>query len=59
MSYYITAISNGGGAPESAYRKLQEAGACPEAPHAGELGQLCYTFCDYQKLADTSVTHML
>jgi len=34
MSYFIAAISNGGGAPESAYRKLQEAGACPEAPHA-------------------------
>jgi len=34
MSYFITAISNGGGAPESAYRKLQDAGACPEAPHA-------------------------
>jgi hypothetical protein len=35
MSYYITAISNGGGAPEQAYRKLQSAGACPEAPFAG------------------------
>lgn len=35
MSYFITAISNGGGAPEQAYRKLQSAGACPEAPYAG------------------------
>jgi len=34
MSYHITAISNGGGAPESAYRKLQEAGACSERPLA-------------------------
>lgn len=34
MSYFITAISNGGGAPEQAYRKLQSAGACPEAPYA-------------------------
>jgi hypothetical protein len=37
MSYFIVAISNGGGAPEQAYRKLQSAGACPEAPYAGEL----------------------
>jgi hypothetical protein len=35
MSYFITAISNGGGAPEQTYRKLQSAGACPEAPFAG------------------------
>jgi hypothetical protein len=35
MSYFITAISNGGGAPEQTYRKLQSAGACPEAPYAG------------------------
>uniref|UniRef100_A0A7S4HPY9 V-type proton ATPase subunit C n=1 Tax=Odontella aurita TaxID=265563 RepID=A0A7S4HPY9_9STRA len=34
MSYFIAAISNGGGAPEQAYRKLQSAGACPEAPFA-------------------------
>lgn len=34
MSYFITAISNGGGAPEQAYRKLQSAGASPEAPYA-------------------------
>ena len=34
MSYFIVAISNGGGAPEQAYRKMQNAGACPEAPYA-------------------------
>jgi hypothetical protein len=36
MSYCIVAISNGGGAPEQAYRKLQSAGACPENPYAGK-----------------------
>lgn len=35
MSYFIAAISNGGGAPEQAYRKMQAAGACPEKPFAG------------------------
>jgi len=35
-SYCIAAISNGGGAPEQAYRKMQSAGACPEKPFAGE-----------------------
>ncbi|KAL3943559.1 MAG: hypothetical protein SGBAC_002376 [Bacillariaceae sp.] len=34
MSYFIAAISNGGGAPEQAYRKMQAAGACPEKPYA-------------------------
>lgn len=34
MSYFIAAISNGGGAPEQAYRKMQAAGACPEKPFA-------------------------
>jgi len=34
MSYFITSISNEGGAPEQAYGKLQDAGACPEAPFA-------------------------
>jgi V-type H+-transporting ATPase subunit C len=34
MSYYITAISNSGGAPEQAYRKMQSAGACPERAFA-------------------------
>jgi V-type H+-transporting ATPase subunit C len=34
MSYFIAAISNGGGAPEQAYRKMQTAGACPEKPFA-------------------------
>lgn len=34
MSYYIVSISNDGGAPEQAYRKMQSAGACPEAPYA-------------------------
>lgn len=34
MSYNIVAISNDGGAPEQAYRKMQSAGACPEAPYA-------------------------
>jgi V-type H+-transporting ATPase subunit C len=33
-SYCIAAISNGGGAPEQAYRKMQSAGACPEKPFA-------------------------
>eukprot|EP00594_Rhizosolenia_setigera_P015742 CAMPEP_0178966008 /NCGR_PEP_ID=MMETSP0789-20121207/16668_1 /TAXON_ID=3005 /ORGANISM="Rhizosolenia setigera, Strain CCMP 1694" /LENGTH=423 /DNA_ID=CAMNT_0020651195 /DNA_START=50 /DNA_END=1321 /DNA_ORIENTATION=- len=34
MSYFIASISNGGGAPEQAYRKMQEAAACSEAPYA-------------------------
>jgi len=34
MSYIIASISNGGGAPEQAYRKMQAAGACPEKPFA-------------------------
>lgn len=34
MSYVIAAISNAGGAPEQAYRKMQSAGACPERPFA-------------------------
>lgn len=38
MSYFIAAISNGGGAPEQAYRKMQAAGACPEKPFAGKFG---------------------
>lgn len=37
MSYLIAAISNAGGAPEQAYRKMQSAGACPERPYAGTL----------------------
>jgi hypothetical protein len=37
MSYFIAAISNGGGAPEQAYRKMQSAGACPEKPFAGKF----------------------
>jgi len=36
MSYVVAAISNSGGAPEQAYRKMQSAGACPERPYAGE-----------------------
>ena len=36
MSYFVVSISNDGGAPEQAYRKMQSAGACPEAPFAGE-----------------------
>jgi hypothetical protein len=35
-TYIIASISNAGGAPEQAYRKLQSAGACPERPFAGE-----------------------
>lgn len=34
MSYVIASISNSGGAPEQAYRKMQSAGACPERPFA-------------------------
>jgi len=34
MSYLIASISNGGGAPEQTYRKMQNAGACPEKPFA-------------------------
>lgn len=37
MSYVIAAISNSGGAPEQAYRKMQSAAACPERPFAGKL----------------------
>jgi hypothetical protein len=39
MSYFIAAISNGGGAPEQAYLKMQAAGACPEKPLAGTFFQ--------------------
>jgi hypothetical protein len=35
MSYLIASISNEGGAPEQAYRKMQVAAACPERPFAG------------------------
>jgi len=38
-NYLIASISNSGGAPEQAYRKLQNAGACPERPF-GELFKL-------------------
>uniref|UniRef100_A0A7S2MLU4 V-type proton ATPase subunit C n=1 Tax=Helicotheca tamesis TaxID=374047 RepID=A0A7S2MLU4_9STRA len=34
MAYQIVSISNAGGAPEQAYRKMQSAGACPENPFA-------------------------
>jgi len=34
MSYLIASISNGGGAPEQAYQKMQTAGACPGKPFA-------------------------
>jgi len=34
MSYLIASISNGGGAPEQAYRRLQNTGACPTKPFA-------------------------
>ena len=37
MSYLIASISNSGGAPEQAYRKLQSAGACPQRPFAGKI----------------------
>ena len=45
MSYVIAAISNAGGAPEQAYRKMQSAGACPERPFAG--------MCVYYELSFT------
>lgn len=41
MSYFIASISNGGGAPEQAYRKMQEAAACSEAPYAGKVQFVC------------------
>jgi len=34
MSYLIAAISNGGGASDQAYRKMQNAAACSEKPYA-------------------------
>jgi hypothetical protein len=46
MSYFIAAISNGGGAPEQAYRKMQAAGACPEKPFAGKF---CFRQIDREK----------
>lgn len=45
MSYLIASISNGGGAPEQAYRKLQSAGACPEKPFAGTCRVVQVLFC--------------
>lgn len=38
-SYIIAAISNAGQAPETSYRQLQNAAACPSAPH-GEMFKL-------------------
>lgn len=38
-TYVIAAISNSGGAPEQAYRKMQSAGACPERPFAGKISR--------------------
>lgn len=38
-SYIIAAISNSGQAPETSYRSLQSAAACPAAPH-GEMFKL-------------------
>lgn len=46
MSYVIAAISNSGGAPEQAYRKMQSAGACPERPHAGACVWMCVRALD-------------
>jgi hypothetical protein len=46
MSYFIAGISNGGGAPEQAYRKMQAAGACPEKPFAGKF---CFRQIDREK----------
>ena len=45
MSYFIASISNSGGAPEQAYRKMQAAGACPEKPFAGKLAKAEYIVC--------------
>lgn len=45
MSYYIAAISNSGGAPEQAYRKMQTAGACPDRPYAGECQYSLLVVC--------------
>ena len=48
MSYFVVSISNDGGAPEQAYRKMQSAGACPEAPFAGEpFLLLCSDACKW------------
>ena len=46
MSYFVAAISNGGGAPEQAYRKMQSAGACPEAPFAGTITSIVNAIID-------------
>jgi hypothetical protein len=35
-NYFICSISNAGGAPEQAYRKMQMAGASPERPLSGK-----------------------
>ena len=43
MSYFIAAISNSGGAPEQAYRKMQAAGACPEKPFAGKFSSRIFS----------------
>ena len=45
-NYFIAAISNDGGAPEQAYRKMQSAGACPEAPFAGKNRLSTWTTTD-------------
>jgi len=37
MSYLIAAISNGGGAPEQAYRKMQEAASATDMNYCGTL----------------------
>lgn len=41
-NYLIASISNSGGAPEQAYRKLQSSGACPERPFAGRFFYYIY-----------------
>jgi hypothetical protein len=50
MSYVIVAISNAGGAPEQAYRKMQSAGACPERPYAGTT--IMYIQCRVHRSAN-------
>ena len=62
MSYFIAAISNGGGAPEQAYAKMQSAGACPGAPFAGKhivLFSACVSFVEKEIRCSIIVFYVL
>lgn len=44
MSYFITSISNAGGGSDQSYKKLQKAGASPEANFSGKSSSPMYIY---------------